>query len=49
MAAPSAEQLANGVEPPILMEFFPAGTFIRDQEYAVRSVGLRYAAWWDAR
>ncbi|KAF7789695.1 hypothetical protein EIP86_000641 [Pleurotus ostreatoroseus] len=34
---------------PILMEFFPAGTFVRDQEYAARAAGLRYAAWWDDR
>ena len=49
MAAPTPEQAANGVEAPLLMEFFPSGTFVRDQEYAVRAVGLRYTAWWDTR
>lgn len=49
MAAPTTEQRQNGVEAPILMEFFPSGTFVRDQEYAVRAAGLRYMAWWDSR
>lgn len=35
--------------PPVLMEFFPAGMFRRDQEYAVRSLGMRYVAWWNDR
>ena len=49
MSAPTREQIANGVEAPILMEFYPNGIFERDQEYAVRSVGLRYIAWWESR
>ncbi|THH32788.1 hypothetical protein EUX98_g1422 [Antrodiella citrinella] len=36
-------------QPPLLMEFFPPGVFRRDQEYAARSVGLRYMAWWNGR
>lgn len=40
---------SQDVPAPILMEFFPTGTFVRDQEWAVRSVGLRYLAWWDAQ
>ncbi|CAL1699413.1 unnamed protein product [Somion occarium] len=34
---------------PVLMEFFPPGMFRRDQEYAVRSLGSRYIAWWNER
>ncbi|TFY65221.1 hypothetical protein EVJ58_g2103 [Rhodofomes roseus] len=34
---------------PLLMEFFPPGTFVRDQEFAVRSLGMRYIAWWNDR
>lgn len=33
----------------LLMEFYPPGTFLRDQEYAVRSLGMRYMAWWKDR
>ncbi|EMD35587.1 hypothetical protein CERSUDRAFT_116315 [Gelatoporia subvermispora B] len=33
----------------LLMEFFPPGIFIRDQEFAVRSLGMRYMAWWNDR
>ncbi|CCL99592.1 uncharacterized protein FIBRA_01610 [Fibroporia radiculosa] len=40
----------NGQVPaPLLMEFFPPGTFMRDQEFAVRSLGMRYMAWWNDR
>ncbi|KAL6302988.1 hypothetical protein BKA93DRAFT_364114 [Sparassis latifolia] len=50
LASPSApssqEQAESG---PILMEFFPPGTFVRDQEFAARSLGLRYMAWWNDR
>ena len=49
MAAPTVEQELKGEVAPILMEFFPTGVFVRDQEFAVRSVGLRYLAWWDSR
>lgn len=49
MSPPTAEETARGALAPILMEFFPEGTFVRDQEYAVREAGLRYAAWWDER
>ncbi|KAL7277254.1 hypothetical protein ACG7TL_009107 [Trametes sanguinea] len=34
---------------PLLMEFFPQGTFVRDQEYAVRELGIDYIAWWGER
>ncbi|KAI9065293.1 hypothetical protein FKP32DRAFT_1590774 [Trametes sanguinea] len=34
---------------PLLMEFFPQGTFVRDQEYAVRELGIDYMAWWGER
>jgi hypothetical protein len=30
-----------------LMEFFPSGFFTRDAETAVRSLGIRYIAWWN--
>ena len=49
MPALTMEQELAGEEAPVLMEFFPSGTFVRDQEYAVRSVGLRYIAWWESR
>lgn len=34
---------------PLIMEFFPPGVFRRDQEFAARSVGMRYMAWWSGR
>lgn len=34
---------------PVLIEFFPPGLFRRDQEYAVRSLGMKYVAWWNGR
>jgi len=30
-----------------LMEFFPPGTFTRDRELPVRTLGMRYIAWWN--
>ena len=30
-----------------VMEFFPKGTYARDQETVVQSIGLKYMAWWD--
>jgi len=30
-----------------LMEFFPSDVFIRDAETAIRSLGIRYIAWWN--
>ncbi|KAF8155884.1 hypothetical protein B0H34DRAFT_715231 [Crassisporium funariophilum] len=32
-----------------VMEIFPTDRFSRDMEYAVRSLGLHYMAWWDDR
>ncbi|KAI0355991.1 hypothetical protein OH77DRAFT_1424283 [Trametes cingulata] len=32
---------------PLLMEFFPPGTFVRDQQYAVQALGIDYVAWWN--
>jgi hypothetical protein len=29
-----------------LMEFFPTGTFTRDEELAIHSRGIEYIAWW---
>ena len=34
---------------PLLMEFFPPGIFIPDQEFAVRSLGMHYVGWWNER
>lgn len=34
---------------PLLMEFYPSGTFLKDREYAMRTLGMRYMAWWDSR
>ncbi|OBZ67356.1 hypothetical protein A0H81_12672 [Grifola frondosa] len=47
-AASSQQENAQRV-PPLLMEFFPPGTFVRDQEFAVRSIGMQYIAWWNDR
>jgi hypothetical protein len=32
-----------------LMEFFPTGTFTRDEELVVHSRGINYVAWWHDR
>ena len=50
-AAPSHSAAgASGHEeqalPPLLMEFFPPGTFVRDQQYAMQALGIDYMAWW---
>ena len=34
---------------PLLMEFFPPGTFVRDQQYAMEALGMDYMAWWNER
>ncbi|KAI8976570.1 hypothetical protein BD414DRAFT_445988 [Trametes punicea] len=34
---------------PLLMEFFPPGTFMRDQQYAMEVLGIDYMAWWNER
>ena len=34
---------------PLLMEFFPPGVFVPDQEFAIRSLGMRYVGWWNER
>ena len=34
---------------PMLMEFFPPGVFVPDQEFAIRSLGMRYVGWWNER
>ncbi|TBU48064.1 hypothetical protein BD309DRAFT_950501 [Dichomitus squalens] len=35
--------------PPMLMEFFPPGTFVRDQQYAVQALKIDYLGWWAER
>lgn len=47
--APSDSHPEHSQSAPLLMEFFPSGMFVRDQEYAVRAVGMRYMAWWNDR
>ncbi|KAI0760387.1 hypothetical protein C8Q74DRAFT_223807 [Fomes fomentarius] len=52
-ATPSSESEQKGEEawrslPPILMEFFPPGTFVRDQQFAMHVLGIEYIAWWNA-
>jgi len=32
-----------------VMEFFPSDKYARDQEFAARSLGLQYTAWWGSR
>lgn len=34
---------------PLVMEFFPSGSFLRDREFAARTLGMRYMAWWEDR
>ncbi|KAI0631216.1 hypothetical protein C8Q77DRAFT_1219359 [Trametes polyzona] len=34
---------------PLLMEFFPPGTFVRDQQYAMQVLGIDYMAWWNGQ
>ena len=34
---------------PLLMEFFPPGTCVRDQQYAMEALGMDYMAWWNER
>ena len=45
MPAPSAS-LPSTNPAPLLMEFYPSGIFLKDREYAMRSLGMRYMAWW---
>ncbi|KAI0703699.1 hypothetical protein C8T65DRAFT_256594 [Cerioporus squamosus] len=40
------EQASPRSPPPMLMEFFPPGTFVRDQQYAMQVLGIDYMAWW---
>ena len=54
VAQPPAEDIAAQKEraqnsAPVLIEFFPPGLFRRDQEYAIRSLGMKYIAWWNGR
>lgn len=48
MPAPSTAG-ETGRPAPILMEFYPSGAFFKDREFAVRTLGMRYMAWWEAR
>lgn len=32
-----------------LMEFFPPNIFMRDMEIPMRSIGIKYVAWWHSR
>ena len=34
---------------PMLMEFFPPGTFVRDQQYAMQQLKIDYLGWWAER
>ncbi|EKM58001.1 uncharacterized protein PHACADRAFT_251949 [Phanerochaete carnosa HHB-10118-sp] len=38
-----------GTPAPLLMEFYPSGTFLKDREFSARTLGMRYMAWWEAR
>lgn len=35
--------------PPMLMEFFPPGTFVRAQQYAMQALKIDYSGWWADR
>ena len=45
----TAKDEAPRPTPPLLMEFFPPGIFVRDQQYAMQALGIDYMAWWDER
>ncbi|KAI0754406.1 hypothetical protein C8Q80DRAFT_1138876 [Daedaleopsis nitida] len=45
--ASSADEEASRPLPPMLMEFFPPGTFVRDQQFAMQVLGIDYIAWWN--
>lgn len=34
---------------PLLMEFFPPGTFVRSQQYAMQALDIDYQAWWNGQ
>lgn len=46
---PEAAQARASQPTPLVMEFWPTGAFLRDREYSVRSLGMRYLAWWDGK
>ncbi|KAI0918760.1 hypothetical protein AcV7_006903 [Taiwanofungus camphoratus] len=46
---PTPEHNEKQPQGPLVIEFFPPGTFVPDQEFAVRSLGCRYMAWWNDR
>ncbi|GJE94842.1 hypothetical protein PsYK624_110180 [Phanerochaete sordida] len=47
---PAPRTAGEGARPaPLLMEFYPSGAYYKDREYAARTLGMRYMAWWDAR
>ncbi len=35
--------------PPMLMEFFPPGTFVHEQQYAMQELKIDYLGWWAER
>ncbi|KAH9941738.1 uncharacterized protein BXZ73DRAFT_74923 [Epithele typhae] len=59
MRAPVAESVSSAasgktadaakVVPPLLMEFFPPGVFVREQQFAMETLGMDYIAWWNGR
>ena len=47
--AEGASQAKSAAPAPLLMEFFPPGTFVRDQQFAMHALGIDYMAWWNER
>ncbi|KAH9899222.1 hypothetical protein C8Q73DRAFT_310806 [Cubamyces lactineus] len=47
--AQGASQSEASAPAPLLMEFFPPGTFVRDQQFAMHALGIDYMAWWNER
>ena len=43
------ERAGTQALPPMLMEFFPPGTFVRDQQYAMQMLKIDYLGWWAER
>ena len=48
MPAPSVTG-ETGTPAPLLMEFYPSGAFLKDREFGVRTLGMRYMAWWEEK
>lgn len=47
---PKTQNVAQPERPaPLVMEFWPTSVYLRDREFSVRTLGMRYTAWWDEK